>query len=72
MFRAPKISTEFANPGMVRQLERKHSEALSKANLTAMLVRQGRATEEDKAAAYDAADQIKALLVAEQKNIVSI
>jgi len=72
MFKAPKATHAFANPALVRELERAASDAAMKAQTTGALVLQGRATQEDKDAAFAAAKDAEAALKAEQSNIVSV
>lgn len=68
----PRTQTteSFANPELVRQLERDLSDAVSKAHSMGALVCQGRATQEEKTAAFAAAAELEAKLKAEQKNVI--
>lgn len=71
MMKPRKVTTAYANPELVRDLERKASEASAKALSIGMLVCQGRATPDEKESALSEAKAAAEALKAEQKNTVT-
>jgi len=71
MIRPRTVKEAYANPGLVRDLERQLSVAAMKAQSMGALVCQGRATHEEKDLAFAAAAALQSQLAAEQKNVVA-
>lgn len=71
MMKPRKITTVYANPELVRELERQLSEASAKAQSIGALVCQGRATQAEKESAFAEAAAAAAALKEEQKNTVA-
>jgi hypothetical protein len=70
--RSTPATTAYANPELVRELEKALADANTKAHSMGAMVLQGRATQEQKEAAYAEAEAAQVALKAEQKNIVNI